>query len=110
MNADYDVIIIGGGINGAAAAAALTRRGYRILLLEERDFASGTTAASTKLIHGGLRYLASGEAGLVHESLQSRERLLRERPHLVRPLPFLLPVYRGDPRPGAYVRAGLVSL
>ena len=107
MNADYDVIIIGGGINGAAAAAALTRRGYRILLLEERDFASGTTAASTKLIHGGLRYLASGEAGLVHESLQSRERLLRERPHLVRPLPFLLPVYRGDPRPGAYVRAGL---
>ncbi len=108
MDADYDVVIIGGGINGAATASALTRQGYRILLLEQRDFASGTTAASTKLIHGGLRYLETGDARLVHESLQSRERLLRDRPHLVQPLPFILPVYAGDPRPGLYVRAGLV--
>ena len=107
MSADYDVIVIGGGINGAAAAAALTQRGYRILLLEQGDFASGTTAASTKLIHGGLRYLQSGDARLVHESLQARERLLRSRPHLVRPLPFLLPVYHGDPHPAPYVRTGL---
>ena len=108
MNGEYDVIVIGGGINGAAIAAALTRRGYRLLLLEQRDFASGTTAASTKLIHGGLRYLEYGDARLVHESLQSRERLLRERPHLVKSLPFVLPVYDGDSRRGPYIRAGLV--
>ena len=108
MTPEYDVIIIGGGINGAAIAAAVAARGYRTLVLEQGDFASGTTAASTKLIHGGLRYLATGDAGLVHESLQSRERLLRKRPHLVQPLGFLLPVYRGDPRPAAMVRAGLL--
>ena len=108
MNGEYDVIVIGGDINGAAVAAALTHRGYRLLLLEQRDFASGTTAASTKLIHGGLRYLEYGDARLVHESLQSRERLLRERPHLVKSLPFILPVYGGDSRRGPYIRAGLV--
>ena len=107
MATDYDVILIGGGINGAAAAAALTRQGYRILLLEQNDFASGTTAASTKLIHGGLRYLQAGNARLVHESLQARERLLRRRPHLVRPIPFLFPVYQDDPRPAPYVRGSL---
>ena len=104
---DYDVIIIGGGINGAATASAVAARGYRTLVLEQDDFASGTTSASTKLIHGGLRYLETGDARLVHESLQSRERLLRERPHLVRPMGFILPVYEGDPRPSWYVRAGL---
>ena len=112
---EYDVVIIGGGINGAACASALTRRGYRILMLEQGDFASGTTAASTKLIHGGLRYLETAltqlsiwDVGLVHEALQSREALLREQPHLVKPMPFVLPVYRGDPRPGWYVRTGLL--
>ena len=105
--ASYDVIIIGAGINGAAAAAAIAARGYRTLVLEQDDFASGTTSASTKLIHGGLRYLETGDARLVHESLQSRERLLRERPHLVRPMGFILPVYEGDPRPPWYIRSGL---
>ncbi len=105
--ADYDVIIIGGGINGAAVAAAVAARGYRTLVLERDDFASGTTSASTKLIHGGLRYLETGDARLVHESLQCRERLLRERPHLVRPMGFILPVYEGDPRPSWYIRTGL---
>ena len=105
--ANYDVIIIGGGINGAATAAAVAARGYRTLVLEQDDFASGTTSASTKLIHGGLRYLETGDARLVHESLQSRERLLRERPHLVRPMGFILPVYEGDPRPSWYIRSGL---
>jgi len=104
---DYDVIIIGGGINGAATAAPVAARGYRTLVLEQDDFASGTTSASTKLIHGGLRYLETGDARLVHESLQSRERLLRERPHLVRPMGFILPVYEGDPRPPWYIRSGL---
>lgn len=105
--ANYDVIIIGGGINGAATAADVALRGYRTLVLEQDDFASGTTSASTKLIHGGLRYLETGDAGLVHESLQSRERLLRERSHLVRPMGFILPVYDGDPRPPWYIRTGL---
>ena len=104
---DYDVIIIGAGINGAATAAAVAARGYRTLVLERDDFASGTTSASTKLIHGGLRYLETGDAMLVHESLQSRERLLRERPHLVQPMGFILPVYEGDPRPSWYIRTGL---
>ena len=105
--AHYDVIIIGGGINGAATAASVAARGYRSLVLEQDDFAAGTTSASTKLIHGGLRYLETGDARLVHESLQSRERLLRERPHLVRPMGFILPVYDGDPRPPWYIRSGL---
>ena len=105
--ANYDVIIIGSGINGATTAAAVAARGYRTLVLEQDDFASGTTSASTKLIHGGLRYLETGDARLVHESLQSRERLLRERPHLVRPMEFILPVYDGDPRPPWYIRTGL---
>ena len=105
--AHYDVIIIGGGINGAATAAAVAARGYRSLVLEQDDFAAGTTSASTKLIHGGLLYLETGDARLVHESLQSRERLLRERPHLVRPMGFILPVYDGDPRPPWYIRSGL---
>ena len=107
VTASYDVIIIGGGINGAATAASVAARGYRTLVLEQDDFASGTTSASTKLIHGGLRYLETGDARLVHESLQSRERLLRERPHLVRPMGFILPVYEGDPRPPWYIRSGL---
>ncbi|MXX81103.1 MAG: glycerol-3-phosphate dehydrogenase/oxidase [Chloroflexi bacterium] len=104
---DYDVIIIGGGINGVATASSVAARGYRTLVLEQDDFASGTTSASTKLIHGGLRYLETGDARLVHESLQSRERLLRERSHLVRPMGFILPVYEGDPRPPWYIRSGL---
>ncbi|MYD73938.1 MAG: FAD-dependent oxidoreductase, partial [Chloroflexi bacterium] len=105
--AHYDVIIIGGGIIGAATAASVAARGYRSLVLEQDDFAAGTTSASTKLIHGGLRYLETGDARLVHESLQSREKLLRERPHLVRPMGFILPVYDGDPRPPWYIRSGL---
>ena len=85
----------------------MAARGYRTLVLEQDDFASGTTSASTKLIHGGLRYLETGDARLVHESLQSREQLLRERSHLVRPMGFILPVYEGDSRPPWYIRSGL---
>ena len=108
MNGTYDIIIVGGGVNGAAASAALTQRGYRLLLLEQQDFAAGATAASSKLIHGGVRYFQSANARLIHTSLQGRESLLRTRPHLVRPLPLILPVFGGDPRPAAAVRAGLV--
>src|SRR5881394_1372898 len=84
----FDVIVIGGGINGVAIARECARGGKRTLLLEQHDFASGTTSRATRIIHGGLRYLEHGELSLVRESLKERERLLRERPHLVRPLDF----------------------
>src|SRR5437868_13694158 len=86
----FDVIVIGGGINGVAIARECARAGRRTLLLEQHDFASGTTSRATRIIHGGLRYLEHGEVGLVREALRERERLLREHPHLVRPLRFLM--------------------
>ncbi len=90
----FDVLVIGGGINGVAIARECARRGRRTLLVEQNDFASGTTSRSTRIIHGGLRYLELGEIGLVRESLHEREALLHESPHLVRPLEFLLALPR----------------
>ena len=92
----FDLILIGAGINGSGIARDATLRGLRVLVLDKGDVAGGTTSWSTRLIHGGLRYLEHREVGLVRESLQERERLLRIAPHLVRPLPLLLPIYRGD--------------
>ena len=86
----FEVLVIGGGINGAAIARECARQGKRTLLVEQNDFASGATSRSTRIIHGGLRYLELGEIGLVRESLRDRERLLRESPHLVRQMQFLL--------------------
>ncbi len=86
----YDVIIIGGGISGVAIARACAQGGRRTLLLEQTDFGAGTSSRSTRIIHGGLRYLEHGEIGLVRESLRERERLRVEQPHLVRPMKFLL--------------------
>ena len=86
----FEVLIIGGGINGVAIARECAQRGRRTLLVEQHDFASGATSRSTRIIHGGLRYLELGEIGLVRESLRERERLLAESPHLIRPLQFLL--------------------
>ena len=103
----FDVVVVGGGINGTAIALEAQRRGYRTLLVERHDFGGGTTSRATRLIHGGLRYLEHGEMALVYESLQERETLLREMPHLVRPLRLVIPVYRGDERPPWKVRAGL---
>jgi glycerol-3-phosphate dehydrogenase len=103
----FDVVVIGGGINGAGIAREARLAGYRTLLVERDDFGAGTTSRATRLIHGGLRYLEHGEFGLVYESLHERETLVREAPHLVRPLRLLLPVYAGDARPGWKVRAGL---
>src|SRR5690349_6919873 len=88
----FDVIVIGGGINGVAIARACAQGGKRTLLLEQHDFASGTTSRATRNIHGGLRYLEHGELSLVRESLKERERLLRERPHLVRLQDFILDI------------------
>jgi glycerol-3-phosphate dehydrogenase len=103
----YDVIVIGGGINGSGIALDLARAGYSVLLLERQDFGSGTTSRSTKLVHGGLRYLEHGEFALVFESLREREALLHLAPHLVRPLTFVLPVRRGDRRSPFVIRLGL---
>jgi glycerol-3-phosphate dehydrogenase len=86
----FDVLVIGGGINGVAIARECAHRGRRVLLVEQNDFSSGTTSRSTRIIHGGLRYLEHGELALVRESLHERERLLGQLPHLVRPMQFLL--------------------
>ena len=90
--ADYDLAIIGGGINGTGIARDAAGRGIRVLLVEQNDLASGTSAASTKLIHGGLRYLEHGAFWLVRKALIEREVLLQIAPHIIRPMRFVLPV------------------
>src|SRR6204780_2428740 len=90
--ADFDLAVIGGGINGTGIARDAAGRGLRVLLVEQNDLASATSSASSKLIHGGLRYLEQYEFGLVHAALKEREVLLRAAPHLIRPLRFVLPV------------------
>ncbi|MBI2235016.1 MAG: glycerol-3-phosphate dehydrogenase [Micavibrio aeruginosavorus] len=106
MNTDYDLIIIGGGINGAGIARDAAGRGMSVLLAEAQDLAGATSSASTKLIHGGLRYLEYFEFRLVQESLKEREVLLRLAPHIIWPLDFVLPQARGM-RPAWMIRAGL---
>jgi glycerol-3-phosphate dehydrogenase len=107
VDADFDVVIIGGGMAGAGAARDLALRGLAVALIDKGDFASGTTSRSSKLIHGGLRYLELFDVGLVRESLRERETLQRLAPHLVRPLPFVVPVYRDSSRSLIKVRLGL---
>src|SRR5436190_3552831 len=104
-----DLAVIGGGITGARIAFEAARLGWKVALLEAGDFGSGTSSASSKLVHGGFRYLPMGDIGLVRES-QHERRVLMERvaPNLVRPLPFLLPAYAGSPRGPAAVAAGLL--
>ncbi|OGX42688.1 MAG: hypothetical protein A3G91_01450 [Omnitrophica WOR_2 bacterium RIFCSPLOWO2_12_FULL_50_9] len=103
----YDVLAIGGGINGAAIAHMAALNGLKVALLEKGDFACGTSSKSTKLIHGGLRYLEHLEFGLVREALQERCLLLTDAPHLVKPLSFVIPVYKSDRRPLGLVRLGV---
>lgn len=102
----YDLCIIGGGINGAGIARDAAGRGLKVLLVEQGDLAQATSSASTKLIHGGLRYLEYYEFGLVKHSLEEREVLLRLAPHIIWPLTFVLPL-RQDLRPTWLIRAGL---
>lgn len=102
----YDVIVIGGGVNGAGVARDAAGRGGRVLLLEAGDLAQGTSSASTKLIHGGLRYLEHYEFGLVREALKERELLWGIAPHIIRPMRFVLP-YRDGLRPRWLLRLGL---
>src|SRR5438477_11425541 len=103
----FHVAVIGGGINGVAVARECARAGKRTLLVEQNDFASGTTCRSTRIIHGGLRYLEHGEIGMVRESLRARGRLLRERPHLVHPIHFLLALSDNTRRSSLTIRTGL---
>ena len=102
----YDVIVVGGGVNGAGVARDAAGRGARVLLLEAGDLAQGTSSKSTKLIHGGLRYLEHYEFGLVREALKEREILWGIAPHIIRPLRFVLP-YRDGLRPRWLLRLGL---
>jgi glycerol-3-phosphate dehydrogenase len=107
-SAPYDIVIIGGGINGAGIARDASRRGLRVCLVEQADLATGTSSRSSKLVHGGLRYLEQYQFGLVFESVSERRVLMKIAPHLVQPLPFLFPVYRPSKRPMFVVSAGML--
>lgn len=101
----FDMLVLGGGATGLATAVDAAARGYRVGLVEARDFAQGTSSRSTKLVHGGVRYLKQGDVSLVLEALRERGRLARNAPHLVHDLQFVIPVYRaGD---GVFYGAGL---
>lgn len=106
MSADFDIFIIGGGINGCGIARDAIGRGYSVALCEMNDLASGTSSGSTKLIHGGLRYLEHYEFRLVREALSEREVLWRMAPHIIWPLRFTLP-YLPELRPAWFLRLGL---
>lgn len=107
MKMDHDVVVIGAGIHGAGVAQAAALAGRRVLVLEQAAPAAATSSRSSKLIHGGLRYLESGQFQLVRESLRERETLLRIAPELVQRLPFHIPVYRGTRRRQLWITAGL---
>jgi glycerol-3-phosphate dehydrogenase len=92
----FDVLVIGGGVTGAGVALDAASRGLKTALVEKGDFASGTSSKSSKMIHGGLRYLQQREFRLVYENLAERQRLLDNAPHLVSPLPFLIPLFGRD--------------
>ncbi len=95
----FDLLVIGGGITGAGTALDAAARGLKVALIERNDFASGTSSRSSKLVHGGLRYLQHGDFTLVYEALHERQRLLDNAPHLVKPLPFVIPIFSSK-RPG----------
>jgi glycerol-3-phosphate dehydrogenase len=103
----YDLLVIGGGVNGAGVAREATLRGMRVALIEKNDYASGTSSRSSKLIHGGIRYLENGDFGLVFEALSERAELFRMAPHLVHPLQFLIPVFKTSRVPSWKLAAGM---
>jgi glycerol-3-phosphate dehydrogenase len=108
-NRRFDLIVIGAGINGTGIARDAAMRGLKVLLVEKHDIGSGTTPWSTRLIHGGLRYLEHYEVSLVRESLRERERLLHIAPHLVNPLTFMIPIYKGHKRGPGMIRLGMIG-
>lgn len=103
----FDLLIVGGGITGAGIARDAAMRGMRVAIVDKSEWASGTSSKSSRLVHGGIRYLEHGQIGMVRESVREREILLRIAPHLVRPLEFTWPVYRGARMPKWKLRAGL---
>ncbi|MDP3277686.1 MAG: glycerol-3-phosphate dehydrogenase/oxidase [Deltaproteobacteria bacterium] len=107
FNEQWDLVIIGGGITGAGVLLEASRLGLRALLLEARDFSSGTSSRSTKLVHGGLRYLRQGQVGVTRESVVERERLMKEAKGLIAPLGFCLTSFPSDKMPGWMFGAGL---
>jgi glycerol-3-phosphate dehydrogenase len=107
-NTTFDLLIVGGGITGAGVALDAALRGLQVALIDKGDFASGTSSVSSKLVHGGLRYLEHGDFRLVYEALHERGRLLHNAPHLVRPLRFLLPFYEHTRVPPWQWRVGLM--
>lgn len=105
----WDLLVVGGGISGAGILLEAARAGWRCLLLEQRDFAWGTSSRSSKMVHGGLRYIAQGQLGLTRAAVRERQQMLREAPGLVEPLGFLFPHYRrAFPGPRAF--GGLLAL
>ncbi len=106
---EWDLIVVGGGISGAGILREAARRGWRCLLLEQRDFAWGTSSRSSKMVHGGLRYIAKGQWRLTRDSVRERQRLLGEAPGLVEPLSFVMAHYRGG-FPGPRLFGGLLSV
>lgn len=104
---DYDLVIVGGGITGASTAWDAALRGLKVALLEKEDFAHATTSGSSKLVHGGLRYLVNGELRLVRESLRERRIWENTAPHMVHPLPFILPTYGHGMKSGPVLAIGL---
>ena len=105
----FDLIVIGAGINGIGIARDAALRGLKVALVEREDIGSGTSNASGRLIHGGLRYLEQGDLRLVRESLRERERLFRLAPHLVKPVPMIMPLYKRNSRPSLMIRAGMIA-
>jgi glycerol-3-phosphate dehydrogenase len=103
---EFDVVVVGGGITGAGVALDAASRGYSVALLERADFASGTSSRSSKLVHGGLRYLQNFDLGLVREALLERQLMVALAPHLVRPLPLVVPAFEGA-RPDRLLGVGL---
>lgn len=103
---EFDVVVVGGGITGAGVALDAAARGYSVALLERSDYASGTSSRSSKLVHGGLRYLQNFDLGLVREALLERRLMVALAPHLVRPLPLVVPAFDGA-RPDRLMGVGL---
>ena len=105
----FDLLVIGGGITGCGVARDAAMRGLKVALVERDDFASGTSGRSSRLVHGGIRYLEHGQLRLVYESIRERETLLRIAPHLVKPLAFTWPIYRGARVGKIRLTAGLLA-
>jgi len=106
MKDEYQVLVIGGGINGTGVAREAAARGYKTLLVEKNDYAHATSTQSSKMIHGGIRYLENGHFALVRESLKERRILLKTAPHLVHPMRINIPVYKGDSRAAWKIQLG----